>query len=138
MRQDDCPVAVSIDYKDFFLSQGEGWNTLTFPNEAERKAYGYDPKELQGLVVVSFRTCDWDNCEKKFMGPESFNGEKKKWDMKVNGVVVESLVDIGHRVFLLKDQNGLYFPPSSNNDYKFEIKLHNPKKYVKISSFIVY
>mmetsp|Transcript_24217 Transcript_24217/g.67078 ORF Transcript_24217/g.67078 Transcript_24217/m.67078 type:complete len:678 (+) Transcript_24217:253-2286(+) len=138
MRQDDCPVAVSIDYKDSFLSQGSGWNTLTVPNEAERKAYGYNPSDLQGLVVISFRSCDWDKCEKEYLGPKDFYGEEKKWEMKVNGVVVENLVDIGHKVFLLQSKTGIYFPPTSDNDYKFEIKVNEPSKYVKISTFIVY
>eukprot|EP00536_Pseudo-nitzschia_multiseries_P002555 jgi/Psemu1/183824/e_gw1.34.121.1 len=138
MRHDDCPVPVSIDYKDTFLSQGIGWNTLTFPNEAEREAYGYDPSQLEGLVVIAFKTCDWDRCEKEYLGPKDYDGDQKKWEMKVNGIVVEKFVDIGHRVFLLQNENGIHFPPSSDNDYKFEIKVNKPSKYVKISAFIVY
>ena len=138
MHQKDCPVAVSIDYKDSFLSQGNGWNTLNFPNEAERKAFDYDPAQLHGVVVLVFTSCDWDNCEDSYLGPKDFDEQSKQWEMKINGIAVNSLHPIGHKAFLVKGVNGIYFSPSSENDYKIEIKVNELSKHVKISSFIIY
>ena len=138
MHQKYCPVAVSIDYKDSFLSQGTGWKTLTIPNEAEKKAHGYDPSQLQGVVVLVFTGCDWDNCEESYLGPKEFGEQTKKWEMKINGITVKNLVSIGHKALLAKGVNGMYFSPTSDNDYKIEIKVNEPSKFVKISSFIIY
>ena len=141
MHQDDCPVAVNCDHKDSFMSNGGGWNSLTIPNVAERRAYNYNPsKDLQGIVVVVFTSCEWDNCEEAYIGPKDFNGDAKKWQMKINGISAERLVDIGHKAFVVSrgGEDGVRFPPSTDNDYKFEIKVDDPSKHVKISSFIVY
>jgi hypothetical protein len=138
LHQQDCPVTVSPDYKDSFLAHGSGWNALVFPNEAERKAYGYKPSELHGVIAVAFTSCDWDRCEKGYLGWKDFGGEENKWEMKVNGVPVESLVSVGKYVYVLRGENGINFSPSSTDDYKFEIKVNTESGYVKISSFIVH
>ena len=138
MHQEDCPVTVNIDHKDSFLSTGDGWSVLRVPNEAERKAYGYDPAKLRGVVVVVFTSCEWDKCEEKYIGPKDFNGDAKKWHMKINDTPVEKLVDIGHKAFLAKAKDGIEFTPSLEGDFKFEIKVDNPSQHVKVSSFIVY
>ena len=134
-----CPVTVNVDHKDSFFSTGSGWKTLTFPNEAERKAYNYNPAELQGIVVISFTVvCNWDDCEEASLGPDDLGGDAKKWNMKINGTPVKKFLGIGHGAVVAKGTDGVYFPPSPENDYKFEIKVEDPSKYVKISSFIVY
>eukprot|EP00535_Pseudo-nitzschia_heimii_P006093 CAMPEP_0197183210 /NCGR_PEP_ID=MMETSP1423-20130617/7663_1 /TAXON_ID=476441 /ORGANISM="Pseudo-nitzschia heimii, Strain UNC1101" /LENGTH=670 /DNA_ID=CAMNT_0042633773 /DNA_START=138 /DNA_END=2150 /DNA_ORIENTATION=+ len=138
MHQDDCPVAVNIDHKDSFFSTGDGWNTLSFPNEAERKAYNYNTKALHGIVVLIFTPCEWDRCDEGYIDQKDFNGDSKKWEMKINGVPVQRLVNIGNKAFIAKSNDGIKFPPSPDEDYKFEIKLNDPSQHVKISSFIVY
>jgi len=137
MHQKDCPVIVNIDHKDSFFSQkGNGWNTIAIPNEAERRAYNYDPSLLQGVVVLVFTTCDWGKCEESYAGPDDFG---KIWEMKINGLTANSLVPIGHDALLVTNEDGLYyFPSSHNNDYKIEIQVNEPSKTVKISSFVVY
>lgn len=132
----DCPVAVNVDHKDSFLSKGNGWHTLVFPNEAERRAYDYNPEELKGNVIIVFTKCDWNECEEAYLGPKEF---KKGWKMKINGSPVTKLLDIGHDAFVAKHNDGFEFLPSVDNDYKFEIKvMGDESKYVKVSSFIVY
>lgn len=140
MHQADCPVAVNIDHKDSFYSTGDNWNALTFPNEAERRAYNYDLGELEGIVVIVFTSCEWGECEDGYIGPEDFNGDNKKWELRINGLPVTRLVDIGHKAFLAMGDNkhGVRFPPSDNDNYKFEIKVDDPSNHVKVSSFIVY
>merc|ERR1712086_259172 len=134
MHQDDCPVAVNIDHKDSFFSTGDRWNTLSFPNEAERKAYNYNTEELHGIVVLVFTPCEWDRCDEGYIDQKDFNGDSKKWEMKINGVPVERLVDIGNKAFIAKSNDGIKFPLSPDDDYKFEIKLNDPSQHVKISS----
>lgn len=138
MHQFNCPVKVNVDYKDSFFSSGDRWNSLVIPNEAERKAQNYNPEGLRGIVVVVFTSCDWDDCEESYIGPKDFNGDAKKWKMKINGTPVNSLADIGHNAFVAKGKEGIRFPPSPSNDYKFEIKVDDPSKHVKVSAFVVY
>lgn len=138
MHEHNCPVSVNIDHKDSFFSTGSQWNSLTFPNEAERSAYNYKPEELQGIVVLVFVKCDWGNCEKGYLGPEQLGGDVDEYEMKINGILVEKLIDIQHDAFVAKNKDGIKFSPSANNDYKIEIKVKDSSKHVKISSFIVY
>jgi len=135
MHQDDCPFAVSIDYKDSFLSNGDGWNSLNIPNGAERKAYDYNPAELEGIVVVVLTSCDWDNCAKGYLRPADFG---EKWEMRINGITVKGLVSIGNKSLVVQGEKGIKFPASSDNDYKIEIKVNEEGSYVKISSFIIH
>lgn len=138
MHQDDCPFTVNVDHKDSFLSVGDGWKSLVFPNQAEIRAYNYDSEKLEGIVVISFTSCEWGQCEEGYVGPKDFGGDDKKWDMKINGTPVKNLLDIGHEAFVAKHKDGVKFPSSPDGDYKFEIKLKDPSNHVKISSFIVY
>lgn len=136
MHEHNCEVPVNIDHKDSFFSTGNGWNSLTFPNEAERSAYNYNPKELKGIVVLVFVKCDWGKCEEAYLGPKDLSDNQ--YEMKINGIPVEKLLNIQHDALVAKHKDGINFPPSANNDYKFEIKVNDPSKHVKISSFIVY
>jgi len=138
MHQDDCPVTVNVDHKDSFMSVGDGWKSLVFPNEAERRAYNYDSEKFEGIVVISFTSCEWGRCEEGYVGPKDFEGDDKKWDMKINGIPVTNFLDINHDAFVAKNKDGVNFPPSPDGDYKLEIKLNDPANHVKISSFIVY
>jgi hypothetical protein len=139
MHQKNCPVTISIDHKDSFLSQeGNGWNVLTIPNEAEKKAYGYEPALSHGVVVMIFTPCEWGECEESYLGPKDFIGQNKTWEMKINGETVNKLVPIGADALIAKGVDGINFSLSSKNDYEIQIKVNEPLKYVKISSVIIF
>ena len=138
LHQFDCPVVVNADHKDSFLSIGDGWNELSIPNKAERKAYNYNMKELHGIVVIVFTYCRKNRCEEGDIRSRDFHGNAKKWEMKINGVPVERLVDIDNDAFIAASKDGINFPLSRDDDYKIEIRVLHPSHHVKISSFIVY
>lgn len=131
----ECPVIVAPDYKDFFfVHQTHGPSRLSVPNEAERKAYGYDHTRLLGAFVVILETCDWGNCEPHFLKEEHL--AEKKWQMSVNGNPVAHLINIGHGALLAKPPNGRFFPPREDGVFDIDIHVHEPDSFVKISSFV--
>jgi hypothetical protein len=139
-EREDCPVTCKPDYKDFFLtSHGEGWTKLTIPNEAERKAYRYDSSQsgvFKGVIVMVLVSCAWGKCEKGLLRAENY--EEKKWEMKVNGNVVTSVVDIGLGALIVKGEDGASFPSNTNGVYDIELKVSESGSFVKVSSFILY
>ena len=132
----DCPVTCHPDSKDvFFTNSLDGWTRTTIPNEAEREAYRYNPKDVKGMVVIYLRGCDWGKCEKGFLKSEDL--EEKKWEMKVNGKAVESLAKIGFDGILAKFSDGLYVSPNDRGTYDIEIKVNEKDSFVKISAFVI-
>jgi hypothetical protein len=109
---------------------------LTFPNEAEKAAYRYSQSEFKGLIAVFFTGCDWGKCKAGDMKEAQF--EEGKFEMTVNGKPVKSLVNFGYGCFFPKGDEGLYWQPSSNDDYEIAVLVKEPGSYVKISSLVLY
>jgi hypothetical protein len=136
-REMDCPVTCMPDDKDTFMTHNKyGWTKLTFPNAAERKAYHYDPKKFKGIVIVILRPCDWGKCEQGFLTLQDF--AENKWEMKINGKKVESIVGFGADATVAKGSDGIYFSPNSDGTYDIEIKVNEKGSFVLVSSFILY
>lgn len=136
-EREACQVVCKPDYKDFFLtSDRDDWTKLTIPNEAEKKAYQYDHSQFMGIIVIALRGCDYGKCEKGFLTAENY--DEKKWEMKVNGKAVTSVVDIGFEGLIVKWDDGVYFPPNANGDYEIELRVSESGSFVKVSSFILY
>jgi hypothetical protein len=132
----DCPVTAHPDSKDVFYANSlDDWTTLTVPNEAERQAYRYDPKNFKGLFLLYFRGCDWGKCEKGFLTGDDL--KEKKWEMKVNGKSVKSLSSIGFEAHVAQFENGIVIPPNSRGVYDIEVKVHEKDSFVKISAFVI-
>ncbi len=137
-EREDCPVTCKPDYKDAFLtSHRDGWTKLTIPNDAERRAYKYDPSQHRGVIVLVLRGCDYGKCEKGFLTAEHYG--EGKWEMKVNGVAVTSIVEIGFEALLVKGPGGSsYFSPKADGGYDIEVRVVESGSFVKVSSFILY
>lgn len=134
-----CEAVVNPDYKDFFFAkEGHGWRQLVIPNPTEAKAYRFDPNKVQGYVFVVLVGCPWGQCEDGMLMTDDIAGESRKWEMKINGVTVDGLVDIGHDALLAKSNRGLQFSPSESGDYKIEMVVNEASGFVKVSSIIIY
>jgi hypothetical protein len=134
-----CETIVNPDYKDFFfVKEGYGWKQLVFPNPAEKQAYHFDPNKVKGYIFIVLVACPWGQCEDGVLKADDIAGTSKKWEMKINGMEVMTLVDVGHDALMAKSKSGVQFPPSESGDYKIEILVNEPSSFVKVSSFIVY
>mmetsp|Transcript_32189 Transcript_32189/g.36046 ORF Transcript_32189/g.36046 Transcript_32189/m.36046 type:complete len:688 (-) Transcript_32189:51-2114(-) len=130
-------VTVKPDYPDFFYTAyQDGWTKMIFPNEAEKKAYGYDPTHYMGHIFVHFKGCSWGKCPKNNLLVDDYKG--KKWEMKINDQSVSSLANLGGQVVIAMGGNGTYFSPNLDGHYVIEIKVNEPNGFVRISSFVLY
>jgi hypothetical protein len=137
VREWNCPVTCSPDAKDSFMtSYKDGWTKLSLPNNAEKKAYQYDPAQFKGIIILVLRSCDWGKCEAGFLKAEDYHD--KKWEMKVNGKEVESLVHLGHEAWAANGSEGMYFSPNSRDDYDIEINVIETDSFLLVTSFILY
>ena len=139
-REKKCTgVTVKPDYPDvFFTHSKDDWTKLIFPNDAEKRVYGYDSKQFEGILVLHFHKCAWNQCPSGFLEPKDF--AKKAWEMKVNNqrvTKVTPVFEVGDAV-IVEHENGIRFAPDSNGQYTIEIKVNQDKGYVKITDFVVY
>jgi len=139
-RETNCGDELAhADYHDFFMAEeSEGWTSLTFPNDAEQKAYGYhqNKNKYKGMLVIVRRFCGMGVCEKGFAGIDDYRAGK--WEMRVNGVPVTSMAFIGHEAIVLEHSGGIYFEPNGEGRYDLEFKINEPEHFVKISAFVLF
>jgi hypothetical protein len=131
-----CPYNTGIDYKDFFfLSSVEGWKTLTFPNDAEKKYYEVEPSKMLGVILMCLSTCDWNNCHAGDLRSEF---DKGPLSMEVNGVPVTSYDKVGSCWALKGEQNGYQWSPNAQGKYSIRAKLEAAEfSYVRFGSFVL-
>jgi hypothetical protein len=136
-RERDCPVILKPDYKDiFFTGTSDGWAKLTFPNDAEKKAYNYQPSDFKGIIVIYLIGCPFGKCPKGHLAIDQYI--EKKWEMKINGKPIVSLSDGGFDAIIPKSQDGIYFQPKEDGTYDIEIKVNEEKSFVKVTAFVLY
>uniref|UniRef100_A0A7S4AII6 Uncharacterized protein n=1 Tax=Pseudo-nitzschia australis TaxID=44445 RepID=A0A7S4AII6_9STRA len=138
-REDKCAgVIVKPDYPDsFYINSLDGWAKLSFPNEAEKKAYGYDPAQFEGIVIIHGKVCDWGKCPQGFLKPEEDHAEEH-WEMKINDQFVTTVKDIGNGAAIVGGENGFRFQPNSNDRYDIEIKVNKEGHYFQLVNFVLY
>jgi hypothetical protein len=137
-RRHKCPFVIAPDAKDSFYTQyGYGWPEFVIPNAATKEAYHYDPKSMQGIVIMVFHTCDWGMCPEGMLTAVDLN-DGKKWDIKINGVPVTNLTGIGNDAIVVQHANGINFPQNSDGGYRLEFHVNKPGYYALISSIIVF
>lgn len=132
----DCPVTTIMDYKDFFyLHERDQWKKLILPNDSEMREYGSPGQELQGMILMCYKLCDWGKCPVGALGSNDF--QPGKFEMKVNGASVSNLTKV-QDCDLLTNPEGVMWKP--NPDGKFEImaKIAEPNSYIRLSSFIIW
>ena len=138
-EREDCPgFIVKPDYPDsFFTNALDGWTKLTFPNEAEKKTYGYDPAHYQGIIIIHGKACSWGKCPVGFLKPVEDHAENN-WEMKINGQLVSTVIDLGVSASIVKGESGFYFTPNSNGQYEIEIKVNKAQHYFALFDFVLY
>ena len=138
-ERENCPgYIVKPDYPDsFFTNHLDGWTKLTFPNEAEKKAYGYDPTHYEGIFILHGKGCSWGKCPKGFLTPVEDHAEKH-WEMKINDQLVSTVIGIGAGAAVVKGENGILFTPNSNGQYEIEIRVNKDESYLELSDFVLY
>jgi hypothetical protein len=135
--REKCDVLLAPDYKDFFYTnKAYGLSKLSIPNEKEREAYGYDPSQYKGLIVLVSVTCDWGKCEKGELRPEDF--AEGKYEVSVNGKPVTELLSAGFEAWILKGEDGLYWQPDSSGTFEVGFLVKEDTGFIKLSSIIVY
>jgi len=139
-RETKCTgVTVKPDYPDvFFTHSKDDWTKLIFPNDAEKRFYGYDSKQFEGILILHFRKCDWGKCPTGFLQPEDF--PKKAWEMKINNQRVTKVTPVFEvdDAVIIEHENGIRFAPDSNGQYTIEIKVNVDESYVEITDFVVH
>ena len=132
-----CEVLLKPDYKDFFYAnKAYGLSKLSFPNEKERKAYGYDPSHHKGLIVIVFAACDWGKCQKGELRAEDHSSGK--FEVSVNGKPVTEMLSAGFEAWILKGDEGLYWQPNPSGVFDVGFLVKEDDGYVRISSIILY
>jgi len=151
-RETNCQgVLVKPDHPDyFFTSSLDGWTTLTFPNDAEKQFYGYDPSQHEGIIIIHWKVCDVRGHPKCPVGVLKAVDLSKEWIMKINGQTVSKMIDIGSVIglvdrgneaagpFMVKGENGFRFVPDSNGQYKIEIKVTKEDHFLQLQDFVLY
>lgn len=138
-RQDWCPVTLKIDHKDhFYANENDGWVSLTFPNEAELKAYGpFD--DSRGIVMICFVMCDWGKCPQGDRNIDALN--KGDLQITINDAAVTSLTVIEGDCGIAKSDTGWTFPRNDQGQYKVSVKVKETGEhwigFTRITSIVV-
>lgn len=137
-KNDEVKTIVKPDYPDsFYANYLDGWTKLTFPNNAEKKHYGYDPSHHRGFIVVHPRKCDWGKCPKGMLTAVE-DHEGNNWEMKINNEVVSKMINMGAQAVIAKGKDGFRFPPNENGQYEIQIKVNKENHYLELSDFVLY
>ena len=141
VRDRNCMNQIqSPDYKDFFMAHAnEGWVKMTFPNPAEKDAYGYDPSKFKGLLAIVMRGCAWGKCRKEDIraGDGASVIEEGTLEITVNGKNVTSFYELAGILALVGEQ-GMYWEPNQNGDYEVAVRVKQEKSHFTISALILY
>ena len=136
----NCEDAVVMpDYKDFFYAHGkDGWVSLTMPNQAEKQAYNYNPSAMKGTIVIFGGGCDWGRCP-----PNDLNliEDFEKIEMEVNGKKVQAFSGTGGwgGGYVLRYEDGtVRVPPNSDGVFEIRVRISDTKKFVRLSSVVLY
>lgn len=134
----NCSVPLHIDSRDFFYATSKfgDFQIATLPNTVEFKMYG--PHQPQGMLAVCASSCTHHNCVGyKLLGATEINEGKDVW-VQVNGESVAEATRMDD-CFLLKRESGSYnWEANAEGRYVVGINVRDPRKYFRISSFILW
>ncbi len=132
-----CDVLLSPDSKDvFYAHQLHGVVKLSIPNEREKQAYGYDPFQYKGLIVLVFHHCLDGKCNDYEVRPEDYSEDK--FEVTVNGKRVTELVSIGLDVVILKGEDSFYWEADSFGIFELGFLVKKERGDLMVSSIILY
>lgn len=132
----NCNHTLNIDSKDFFLATGryDGYQTLTWPNDAEVRAYGeHIPK---GIIAVCAGACSFECGASPLLSPDAIHSGKATF--RVNGEDVDSVIKFENCFLLARKDGSLHWPNNGSNRYEIGVKVHIPGKFFRFSSFILW
>eukprot|EP00977_Amphora_coffeiformis_P003267 scaffold609_cov170-Amphora_coffeaeformis.AAC.21 len=134
----NCSIPLHIDSRDFFFATPtfHDFQTAALPNIMEFKMYGQH--KPQGLVAMCASSCTHHNCVGYKLLTATDINEKQDVFVQVNGEDVAEATRFDD-CFLLKRESGSYYwDASPEGRYTVGINVRHPKKYFRISSFIVW
>lgn len=138
-RETECVgVLVKPDYPDYFYTNSmDGWSKLVFPNDAEKKAYGYDTARFEGILIIIGKPCPWNKCPPGLLTLlEDY--ERKKWELKINGQHATKIANLGGNHFIVGSEDGFRFKPNSNGNYDIEIKVIENGSFLWVNDFVLF
>lgn len=138
-RETQCVgVLVKPDYPDYFYTNSmDGWSKLMLPNDAEKKAYGYDTARFKGIIIIIGKVCPWGKCPPGFLTLLE-DHERKKWELKINGEHATKVANLGGNHFIVGGVNGFRFKPNSNGNYDIEIKVNEDGSFLSVNDFVLF
>jgi len=136
-ERERCAVVLKPDYKDFFYTHSRhGKTKLTFPNEKEKHAYGYNHSEFKGVFNMWFVMCDWGKCKNGDMRPEHF--AEGKFSLFINGKPVVELVAAGFENWVLKGEHGIQWEPNGSGEFELQAEVLESGSFLRISSIALF
>jgi len=136
-RKCEFPVTIKQDFEDAFLvNDNDSWAEITFPNNAEKRFYRYNPNDYQGILMLHSKSCK--KCT-NILNMTNLNDNA--WEMKVNRQDVKEIIRVGgwgFAWFIVKGANGFHFEPDTNGQYTIEIKVNKKEHYLEIFDFVIY
>lgn len=134
----NCSVPLHIDSRDFFFATPAygDYQTATLPNIVEFKNYG--PHKPQGLLAVCAAACTHTMCNGfKLLGAKDVN-EGTDVLMQVNGEPVAKATPFDDCFLLQRASGDYYWDPTPEGRYVVGVKILHPKRFFRISSFLVW
>lgn len=156
-NRQQCEEYVNLDFKDYFHVSGiEGWQSLTLPNDSEKKVYTeFDAAKAKGYIAVCLARCDWGKCRPGDMSsrfgwiePRLRKGEEPpppeeiaklgKVKIVINGEEVTEASNMDE-CYALRNKNGHVWKPNADGRYEIQIRIAGSSVYsfIHISSFII-
>ena len=122
----NCQSIVMPDSKDFFYGvfDKDGKVRLTFPNEKEKSAYGYDPTKYKGVIGLS--THVYTENQKGVNHPfDVVTGDfEKNISVKVNGKPANTIAEPFIVILENAETGSIFWEPSKDLDYVIEFQAH--------------
>lgn len=145
----DCKELLNIDYKDYFVAGvGNVWHEITLPNDSEIQEYGL--QDLEGIIAICFRVCDWGQCPDAVYRYEAIDGreadEQRNWKavepgqgaLEVNGVAVNHTSAWYKDCRFLHHANGTKFEANANGKWTIRARMMAEGKMFQFSSFLIW
>jgi hypothetical protein len=134
--QQQCPIPVQVDYKDYFYAhQAEDWKWLVVPNDKEMEVYVPPGYTLKGIIMICFAVCNWGKCPAgNLLAPDL---ELDKGEMLINNIPTK-MTGIDATCGWARHADGHIFAPNSEGRFNISARAIDTNSYFRISSIIVW
>lgn len=136
-EREPCDVVLKPDYKDSFLTHYKhGLHGITIPNKREQEAYGYNPSNVKGILLLVLSGCEWGKCDESEVREASY--VDGAFDIMVNGERAAALESFGFDAWIVMGKNNSHWEPNAEGVFELSFQVHKQDAYLKISSIILY